>query len=423
MLEPLRHIDNPNFGAVVFRRTFPQITEEGGLWDQVCELYPQLGAKLKETTLEAKFPSGARVRFTHLQYENNKLDWQGAQIPMIGWDEVTHFSPGQFWYLLSRNRSTCGVRPYVRATCNPDPDSFVAELIAWWIDQKTGLPIPGRAGRLRWFVRYNDELIWADTPAELRAVHPDIPPKSLTFIPARLSDNPILMAADPGYVANLMAQPTVDRERLQAGNWKIRPAAGKVFNRAWFEIVDAVPAGGLECRFWDFAATERQLAGKDPDYTASVRMRKVDDVYYILDVTAEQIAPAAAETQLKNLSVQDADAAKSAGGRYLVRWELEPGAAAIRYNRQLVIMLKGLDAGGEHSTSDKLVRAKGLASQAQVGNVKLLRGTWNERWLHHMHGQPDLPHDDLMDASSGAFNELARDGSRKLSVKENPFYA
>jgi len=86
-------------------------------------------------------------------------------------------------------------------------------------------------------------------------------------------------------------------------------------------------------------------------------------------------------------------------------------------------MLKGLDAGGEHSTSDKLVRAKGLASQAQVGNVKLLRGTWNERWLHHMHGQPDLPHDDLMDASSGAFNELARDGSRKLSVKENPFYA
>ena len=52
-------------------------------------------------------------------------------------------------------------------------------------------------------------------------------------------------------------------------------------------------------------------------------------------------------------------------------------------------------------------RAKPLAAQAEAGNVKLVRGPWNEAWLRHMHGQPDLPHDDIMDASSGAFGELS----------------
>ena len=55
--------------------------------------------------------------------------------------------------MLSRNRSTCGVTPYVRATCNPDADSWVAKFIEWWIDQDTGYPIPERSGKLRWFIR------------------------------------------------------------------------------------------------------------------------------------------------------------------------------------------------------------------------------------------------------------------------------
>jgi predicted phage terminase large subunit-like protein len=55
---------------------------------------------------------------------------------------------------------------------------------------------------------------------------------------------------------------------------------------------------------------------------------------------------------------------------------------------------------------DKIMRARPLAAQVLAGNVKLLQGTWNERWLNHMHGQPDLDHDDEMDAASGLYNEL-----------------
>jgi len=221
LLEPLRHIGVPGFGSVIFRRTTPQIRNKGGLWDESGGLYRLLGAAPREQMLDWTWANGVTVKFAHLEHEGNKNDWQGAQIPLIGFDELTHFTESQFWYMLSRNRSVCGVRPYVRATTNADATSWVATLIAWWIDQDTGYPIPERAGKLRWFIRVNDELRWADDPAELRTLFPEIVPKSLTFIPAKLEDNRILQAKDPSYRANLMALPTVERERLLGGNWKI----------------------------------------------------------------------------------------------------------------------------------------------------------------------------------------------------------
>jgi len=52
----------------------------------------------------------------------------------------------------------------------------------------------------------------------------------------------------------------------------------------------------------------------------------------------------------------------------------------------------------------------------------LVGGTWVEGWLRHMHGQPDLPHDDIMDASAGAFNALTA-GSNFLSYLEAEYGA
>jgi hypothetical protein len=54
-------------------------------------------------------------------------------------------------------------------------------------------------------------------------------PISVTFIPATVFDNPILLQANPDYCAWLLSLPTLERERLLGGNWKIRPAAGLYF--------------------------------------------------------------------------------------------------------------------------------------------------------------------------------------------------
>ena len=71
--------------------------------------------------------------------------------------------------MLSRNRSTCGVRPYVRCSTNPDSDSWVSGFIAWWIDPDTGYAIPERSGKSRYMGRINEMIFWGDTKEEVIA--------------------------------------------------------------------------------------------------------------------------------------------------------------------------------------------------------------------------------------------------------------
>lgn len=408
MLECMRHKDKPGFGAVVFRRTSPQITNPGGLWDESTELFPLVGAMpYNSPPMHWTFPSGAKVVMTHLQHEKNVIDWQGSQVGLFCWDELAHFTRKQFFYMFSRSRNArSGLRPYVRATCNPVPPGdpvggWLHEFVGWYIDQNTGYAIPERSGVIRWFVNVNSELHWAGSKEELTAAYPDIEPKSFTFIHSLLEDNKILMDNDPGYLANLQGLDLVEQEQLLRGNWLIKPAAGLIFNENWFEIVEAVPAGGHIVRFWDLAATEKELAKDDPDYTASCLMKVVDDIYYVLDATAEQMGPARTDKAIYNTATQD-------GKETPIRFEREGGASGKRDSRTVATMLDGWSVAGIRPQGDKLVRAKGLSAQALAGNVKLLRGAWNKRWLAHMHGQPELAHDDEMDAASGAYNELQR---------------
>lgn len=235
LLEFLRHINNPEWGGVIFRRTTPQIRNEGGLWDTSMDIYTHVNAEPKESSLEWKFPKGAKLKFAHLEYEKNKFDWQGSQIPFIGFDELTHFSESMFFYLLSRNRSVCGVKPYVRATCNPDPDSWVATLISWWIDQDSGFPIPERDGVIRYFIRDGKNYIWGDSENECiekawyfleeLVLKSNIDPKSfvksLTFISGSIYDNRKLLETNPEYLGNLASQDESQKKILLEGNWKV----------------------------------------------------------------------------------------------------------------------------------------------------------------------------------------------------------
>src|SRR5690606_19798311 len=77
--EPLKQIENSHFRAVFFRRTYPQITNEGGLWDEAEEMYPRVGGIPREHDLEFKWPSGMTVRFAHMQHAKDRLSWKGAQ--------------------------------------------------------------------------------------------------------------------------------------------------------------------------------------------------------------------------------------------------------------------------------------------------------------------------------------------------------
>ena len=407
LLEPTRHKDIGDFGAVIFRRTYPEIENEGGLWDESQKIYPDTGAVSKENTKQWTWPSGMKVRMSHMQLEKDRMAWLGSQIPLIMFDQLEAFTEKQFFYMLSRNRSMCPVSPYIRATCNPVPEDdeiggWLNRLIAWWIDQETGLAIYERSGVLRWFIRDNNDLVWADDPETLLAQHPGCGPKSLTFIPGTLDDNPALVQSDPGYRANLMALPLVERERLLGGNWKIKAEAGNVFNREWFKFVDVAPQGGSRIRYWDKAATEDTGAAR----TAGVLMRQVGKAWYIEHVVVGRWNYLKREQIIRQTAEMD--------GHDVDIWvEQEPGSGGKESAHATIANLAGFSVHAEAVRGDKGTRAGPYSAQVEAGNVFLVRGPWNGGYVDEMHSFTPTGSGlkDQVDASSGAFNKLARHGN------------
>lgn len=402
LLEPLRHYNNSKFGGVIFRRNTVQVRNEGGLWDESVGLYMPLHGHPREAVLEWVFPSGMRMKFSHLEHERTVYDWQGSQMAFIGFDELTHFEESQFWYMFSRNRSDSGVPGYVRATCNPDVDSWVRKLLDWWIGED-GYPIPERSGVLRWFVRRDDEIVWANTRDELiEKFGPETLPKSLTFIPSLVQDNKILMEKDPAYIANLQALSRVERLRLLGGNWNVRASAGMFFQKEWFPVIDALPSGWTRiCRYWDKAATKPNESNKDPDYTAGAKLYSYHDGSYVLaDMRRDRDTPLNIERFVKNTASQD-------GWEACVGIEQEPGSSGVADADNYVRLLAGYDVRIRKPTTDKITRALPVSAQCERGNIKVLRGQWNDDFFSEAENfSEDCAHDDQVDALSGAFNEL-----------------
>jgi predicted phage terminase large subunit-like protein len=346
------------------------------------------------------------VSFAHLQHEGDEYAYYGAQICLLCFDQIEEFSEHQVFYMLGRNRSTCGVRPYCKATCNPLPDSWLSRFLAWWIDEDTGYPIPERAGKTRWFIRLpSDELAWGDSPEHLAQLYgTGIFPKSVAFIPGTLEDNPIGRQLDPAYEANLMLQVGYLRERLRYGNWKARPSSGEFFKSQWFSVVDAAPANCVWVRCWDRAATEPSPVNPDPDWTAGVKIgRDAQGYFYVGDVCRDRVTPQGVESMLKAKASQDGYACTVA----LLKDPAQAGKMEAEY---LVRQLAGYRVTLVPQTSNKETAARPVASQAEAGNIRLIRGDWNETFLRELEQFPESRHDDQVDAVAGGFSVLASSG-------------
>ncbi|MCG8492271.1 MAG: phage terminase large subunit [Sneathiellales bacterium] len=396
LLEPLRHIHNSQFRAVIFRRTSKQIRNEGGLWDAARQIYGPLGGQAKETDLLWRFDQGGTVSFGSMEHEKNRFDWQGTEITLLGFDELTHFTEKQFFYLLSRNRSVSGVAPYIRATCNPDADSWVANLVKWWIDPDTGYPIKSRSGVVRWFVRIENELIWASSEENLIKKYPEHRPKSFTFIASSIEDNRILMDRDPGYRANLLALDKVERERLLQGNWKIRPEGGQYFRSVWFPHRTTGLQASRTVRGWDLAAS----AGRSADWTVGVRLSLLENGQYRVDhVERFRGSPAEVEERIAMTAAQD-------GPQVEIALPQDPGQAGKAQAQHLIRRLGGFRVRAKPVTGSKITRAAAISAQAEVGNLYVTDGLWKAAFLEELEAFPEGKNDDQVDALSEAFHAL-----------------
>ena len=426
LLEALRNKDVPGFGSVIFRHNYNQITSEGGLWDASTKIFSHVpeATSGKTPRLHWSFGSASKLSFAYIDCDDSLTSWMGSEIAYIGFDELTHFSKRQFLYMLSRNRSTCGIRPYVRATCNPDADSWVAEFIKWWIDQDSGYPIPDRSGKIRYMVNMNDVINWFDNrddavqyciSCDMSAEEAEATPKSVTFIASTLEDNKILMKADPGYMSNLKALPLVDMERLLRGNWKIKAAAGLYYRRTQVTMVQALPTDvSIWARGWDLAATSEDEDG-DPAYTASVLIGKRKNGRYIIaDVINKRLSASEVRILIKMTCNED----KKKYGRVVERLPKDPGQAGKEQAQSYIKMLAGYLVKTIAESGSKESRAEPLAAQWQAGNVDVLEADWNDMYFNEMESFPESKFKDMVDASSSAFNEI-ENGATYSALKQS----
>lgn len=230
----------------------------------------------------------------------------------------------------------------------------------------------------------------ACAPAAPCVVHK---PMSRTFVPGDMA--PQLRGTE--YEANLDRLDPIERAQKKFGDWMIKPASGKVFQRANIPIVPVAPADvRFRVRFWDRAGTEG--AG---DWTAGVRMAALESGLWCVEhVVREQLGPG-------NVAQLIASTAATDPAGTIIGIEQDPGQAGKFEAHFYVSALAGytvkiLPTQGE----SKIARAGPLAAQSAVKNVVCVQGAWNQEFVTELNDFPDGTFDDQVDAASGAFRLL-----------------
>ena len=186
-----------------------------------------------------------------------------------------------------------------------------------------------------------------------------------------------------------------------AGQLSQRPAPreGGMFKRHWFQIVNEAPKKAERWRHWDQAATEASQ-GEDPDYTVGAKVARDDDgIFYIEDVVRVRESAHNVEKLIKQTAETD-------GRNVRISLPQDPGSAGKALAQYYIRQLAGYTVKADPETGSKETRAGPFASQAEAGNVKLVKGDWNSAFLDELANFPNGAHDDQVDAATGAFTRM-----------------
>lgn len=249
LLDAIYDIRNPNFNAIILRHEKPDLKD---IIKESAKIYKDYGYYVSsDKDMHWNFKAGGSLEFSYHgdDYDDFKIRFQGKQYSYIAIDEITHITFDKFKYLSTCNRNGSGIRNRIFGSCNPDPDSWVAKFISWWINPNTGTPIPERDGMVRYCFFDGDDvsqIIWGDTRDEVFDQCKDKimahwkhdfskygDPKdlfvlSVCFTEAKLEDNIKLMESDPAYLAKLLNQSDEQIARDLDGNWLFK-ASGDDF--------------------------------------------------------------------------------------------------------------------------------------------------------------------------------------------------
>jgi len=379
----LQYVTISGYNAIIFRRTFQDLKLPEALIHRSLEWLTPTDAKWKDQDHVWNFPSGAKLAFGYLEYEKDKYRYQSAAFQYIGFDELTQFEESQYLYLHSRLRrlETQRVPLRIRSASNPGGTGHE------WVKRRF---IP-------------DDYDHEEPKPEYRktVMLPNGEPSTVVFVPAKLEENVYLDRRT--YIQNLYQLPTVERERLLRGDWRIMDSGG-MFQRDWFPFTSEAPKDAQIVRYWDLAATPKK-DDNDPAFTAGCLLTEKRGAYCVADMKRKRESPGKIEDLVKRTAERDFD---DYGGRVEIWMEQEPGSAGVividHYAREV---LKGYPFRGYKETGDKVLRAKPASSAAEQGNIAIKSGPWNDAFLDELTLFPLGKHKDQVDAFSGAFRMLA----------------
>lgn len=364
LIAALQYVEEPDYAALLFRRTYKDLALEDAIMDRADQWLRTTDARWEAQDKRWRFPSGATLAFGYLDTEKDKYRYQSAAYQFIGFDELTHFMESQYLYLFSRLTRLEGSKIPLRMRAASNPGGVGHE----WV-------------KARFITPTQDEL----------------QNYSNFFIPAYLQDNPHV--DQKAYEEMLNKLDPVTREQLRHGNWDIS-LEGNMFKQEWFEFVTSAPTTN-RVRYWDMAASAPKK-GTYPDWTVGCLMSESKGIFFIEDIVRFQKTPADSEKIIKQTAQMDGIETK-------IRQEQEPGASGLimidHYARDI---LKGFAFQGSRITGSKVTRAQPLSAAAENGNIKIKRGApWIGDLISELIPFPTVGvHDDMVDAASGAFNEL-----------------
>jgi hypothetical protein len=206
--------------SVIFRRNFTQFRGGEGLIQRAYNVIGKRGhfsSRINGFLLN----DGRTVEFGGLEDLTALSKWRGRPHDGLFFDELAEFNEQMYLFLIGWLRTTDPTqRTRVIGAGNP-PASVEGEWVIrrWrpWLDGQHSNP--AAPGDLRWFVRLDDKdtEVESDKPVVFKGE--TLTPKSRTFIPASLSDNPYL--ARTGYNAQLQGLPEPLRSQLLYGDFSI----------------------------------------------------------------------------------------------------------------------------------------------------------------------------------------------------------
>jgi predicted phage terminase large subunit-like protein len=180
------------------------------------------------------------------------------------------------------------------------------------------------------------------------------------------------------------------------------PRGGNMFQEEWFDIVERAPDHVRWVRGWDLAATDakkKTKAAGGPAYTAGVKIgMDYSGVIYIGHVVRGQWSPGKVEEVLLATARFD-------GLNVEQDIPQDPGQAGKAQVRTLVKLLAGYSVHHGLESGSKELRAHALAAQAEIRNVKIVYGAWNDEFIKELCKFPTGRYKDQVD---GASRGLAR---------------